>query len=105
MRIYLSIPVTGMDLKKQKEKADRIKFLLSKKGYEVVNPFDIYVGKNPGYFDYISYDIRALSECDAAFFCTGWQYSKGCRLEKAFCDIYGKKVKFETVEQPEIYYR
>lgn len=105
MKIFLSIPISGFNHKTQKDKADRIKLLLSKKGNEVVNPFDIYAGKNPSYFDHISYDLRALSDCDAVFFCNGWQNSKGCRLERSFCEIYGKKMLFESVEQPEIYYR
>lgn len=95
-RIYLSIPITGHDEKKQREKADRIKAYLSKQGYEVVNPFEIWIGRDCTYFDYISNDLRALADCQEAYFCIGWQNSKGCRLEHAFCDIYGIKIRFES---------
>lgn len=95
-KIYLSIPISGKDEKKQREKADLIKAKLSKEGYEVVNPFDIYSGEKPTYFDYIAHDIRALADCDTAYFCIGWEKSRGCQLERAFCDIYGKEKKFES---------
>ena len=96
--IYISIPITGHNEKKQREKADRIKAHLSKNGYEVVNPFDIYAGDHPDYFDHICHDLRALSDCDEAYFCLGWQNSKGCQLERQFCDIYGKVLRFESSE-------
>lgn len=97
-RIYISIPISGHDLTRQREKADRIKIKLSKDGYEVVNPFDIYSGDNPTYFDHICNDLRALADCDGAYFCIGWQNSKGCQIERSFCDIYGKFLKFESGE-------
>lgn len=88
-KIYISIPISGHDDKKQREKADLLKGRLSREGFRVVSPFDINAGKNPTYYDHICYDLRALSDCDAAYFCKGWEESRGCRLEKAFCDIYG----------------
>lgn len=105
MKIYISIPISNMDEKKQREKVDKIKMALSKHGYEAINPFEIYAGKNPSYFEKISYNILALSECDTVFFCKGWQDDQGCRFDRAFCDIYGRKMKFESVEPVEIYYR
>lgn len=105
MRIYISIPISNCDEKKQREKADKIKTMLSKKGFEVINPFDVYCGSSPTYFDYICCDLRELADCDAIFLCKDWQTSKGCKVERFFAETYGKKLMFETVEQPEIYYR
>lgn len=101
MKVYLSIPITGKDEKKQREKADKIKLALSKAGHEPVNPFDIMPGKkNPDWFDYMCSDLRELDKCDAIYLCKGWQQSKGCRLERFYAEEHGKRLMFEIVEQP-----
>lgn len=81
MKIYISIPISGLDFDTQREKADLIKAKLSREGHTVVSPFDIYAGKNPTYADYICYDLRAMMDCDAVCFCKGWESSCGCQIE------------------------
>lgn len=104
--IYISIPISGHDEKKQREKADRIKHLLSRKGWNAINPFDIYVGPDPTYGAYLGADVRMIIDhADAIFMCSGWQESKGCRIERFVAETMGKAVRFESVEQQEIYYR
>lgn len=93
MKIYISLPITGQE-EKAREKAEKVKAMLIKRGWEVVNPFEVYC-ENPTYFDYLACDIRAMADCDAVYFCEGWQHSKGCNLEKAFADIFEKKIIFE----------
>lgn len=106
MRIYISIPISNMDEQKQREKADLIKSALSKKGWEVCNPFDIIPAKeNPDWYDYMSADLRELSKCDAIYLCNGWNASKGCRLEMSYAVSLGLRTIFESVEPVEIYYR
>ena len=79
-KIYISLPISA-DPIKAREKADLIKAKLSREGYDVVSPFDVYAGKNPTYEDYICYDLRAMLDCDAILFCKGWEESCGCRIE------------------------
>ena len=79
-RIYISVPISGQE-QKAREKADLIKAKLSREGYDVVSPFDVYAGKKPTYEDYICYDLRAMLDCDAILFCEGWEASCGCRIE------------------------
>lgn len=83
-RIYISIPITGHDEARQRERADLIKARLSREGGHPVSPFEIYVGKNPTYADHICCDLRALADCDAILMCEGWQLSRGCRIERYF---------------------
>ena len=64
-KIYISLPITGLDINKCRERADKVKAALSRKGYNPVSPFDIYAGKNATYKDYICNDLRVLMECDA----------------------------------------
>lgn len=80
-KIYISLPISGLDIQKVREKADLIKAKLSREGYEVVSPFEVFAGKNPTYEDYICCDLRAMLDCDAIYFCKGWQLSCGCNIE------------------------
>ena len=79
-RIYISVPITGQE-QKAREKANLIKARLSREGYDVVNPFEVFAGKDPTYEDYICYDLRAMLGCDAIYFCKGWHGSLGCNIE------------------------
>ena len=80
-KIYISLPITGMNQQKVRERADLIKAKLSREGYEVVSPFDVYAGENPKYEDYICYDLLAMLGCDGIIFCKGWRFSCGCNIE------------------------
>ena len=100
-KIYISIPITGKDYKKQREHADEIARSLSRQGMEVVNPFNIFAGKNPTYEDYLAYDLRALMDCDAVFFCEGWEKSFGCSIEHDYvmrAIAFGKQMYSVTYE-------
>lgn len=105
MRIYISLPISNCDEKAQRDKADKIKMALSKKGHIAINPFEVYAGENPQYIDYLLADLRELDKCDAIYLCKGWQQSKGCQLEREFAELYRKRLMFESVEPVEIYYR
>lgn len=97
MKIYISIPISNLDLTTQRERADLVKSKLSREGHEVVSPFDIYAGKNPTYADYICYDLRAMMDCDAVYFCKGWHDSCGCIIEYGVASEFRKfgKKKFK----------
>ena len=103
MKIYISLPISGCEAE-AREKADKIKIALSKKGHKVVNPFEVYAGENPQYIDYLLADLRELDKCDAIYLCKGWQQSKGCQLEREFAELYRKHLMFESVEEPYIFY-
>lgn len=81
MDIYISLPITGEDTGKARERADLIKASLSREGHRAVTPFDIHAGKNPTYGDRLAFDLRAMLSCDAVFFCKGWEQSLGCNIE------------------------
>ena len=81
MKIYISIPISGLDQQKVRERADMIKARLSREGYTPVSPFEIYAGTHPTYADCIAADVRALVDCDAIYMCHGWRMSCGCTIE------------------------
>lgn len=105
MKIYISLPKEGRE-KEAREKADRVKTMLSKMGHQPVSPFEIYSGKNPTYGQYLGHDIAVLIDCcDAIFLCEGWHGSKGCQVEHKVAEVFGKKIIFEHREEPTCYYR
>lgn len=92
-KIYISLPIAGQE-KAAREKADRIKAELAGKGFEPISPFDIYAGKKPNYDDHLCHDLRAMMDCDAVFFCHGWEKSCGCGIENYTAlrmKAYGRK--------------
>ena len=100
-KIYISLPISGHE-KQAREKADQIKIALSKKGYNVVSPFDIYAGKNPKDEDHICYDLCAMMDCDVVYFCQDWDKSCGCGIEHDVVmrmKAYGKK-DFKVMYEP-----
>lgn len=79
-KIYISLPISGQE-QEAREHADLVKAKLSREGHKPVSPFDIYAGKNPTYEDHICCDLRATLDCDAIYFCKGWEQSCGCNIE------------------------
>lgn len=83
-RIFLSIP-TSEDPRRNREKADLLKGMLSRKGWDVVSPYEIYFGRNPTREDIIATRLRAMLDCDAVFICQ-FNSSLECDIEeKAAC--------------------
>lgn len=100
MRIYISIPISNLDEKKQREKADRVKTMLSKMGHKAINPFEIYAGKEATLGRQIGYDIAVLIDfADAIFLCKGWRKSKGCQVEAKVAEVYGKQIIYEERDE------
>lgn len=91
-KVYISLPISGRDLTRVRKEAEIIRGHLENAGYSAVTPFDVYAGPHPGYADYMASDIRLIFDCDAVCFAWDWQESKGCRLERAAAEIYGKKI-------------
>ena len=96
MKIYISLPITGNDIKKVEERCNAAKEKVKAKGYEPISPIDLCDGDySKPYSYYIGIDLQALLECDAVLFLDGYQNSKGCTLELAAAQIYGKVRLFE----------
>lgn len=93
MKVYISLPITGNEIK-ARQKADLTKAALSRKGFTPVSPFEVNAGKNPTYEDYICADLRVMLDCDAICFCEGWEKSLGCNIEHDVAmryKAYGRK--------------
>lgn len=95
-KVYISIPITGHDINKVKEKANEVKKHLTENGYDAITPFDVCDEKDKPYSYYMGKDIEALLECDVVYMCKGWTLSKGCISEHEIAHIYDKQVIYET---------
>ncbi len=104
MKVYISIPISGYDVGEVQEHADIVKSHLSRKGYTVISPFEIYAGKNPTYTDHILANLEKLFECDAVYICNSWRESKGCRIEHKVAEEFGKVFMYESVDDQESNY-
>ena len=93
-RIYISIPISGHDLEKVKEKVRKAKIWVSH-WYDAITPFDVCPEPDKPYSYSMGKDIEALLDCDAIYLCEGWQNSKGCMAEFEVARIYGKEIIFE----------
>jgi len=96
--VYISIPMRGLDLHRQRLIANEISIVLKSKGYAVINPFEVCETVDKDLLDTHYYaecmgkDIAELLKCDAVYFCTGWEKSNGCLLEFAAAKLYNKKI-------------
>lgn len=94
-KIYLSIPITGRDIKTVKAQAKAmVSAIHGKFMCQVINPLDVSEKyPNLTWEEYMAIDLMLLSECDGVCLCEGWKASKGCRLEEAFARTYGTPLK------------
>lgn len=101
MKIYISVPISGLDIETQRALSRSIADKVSKVGHTPVNPFDapeppMCFTEAEKYGHYMGEDMKMLLACDGIVFAPGWKNSKGCRLENAAAVLYDKKRYFST---------
>lgn len=81
MKVYISLPVTGV--KGYKERAEAIEKLLTEAGQTVINPVTICekLPEKTTHNEYMSICLPLVNMCDAIVFDEGWESSRGCNLE------------------------
>lgn len=94
-KVYISIPISGKDITEVNLIVNMVKKGLEINGCTPVTPFDASPDSKASYSEHMGRDIQALLECDAVYFCRGWQESKGCQAEYEVAKIYGKQMVFE----------
>ena len=102
MTVYISIPITGLDLYTQRTNAAEVAELISSHGHEPVNPFDspeppADLSERERYAYFMGEDIKQLLMCDAILMCAGWPFSKGCRMELSAA--YSQRLKIYYSEK------
>lgn len=82
-KIYLSMPITGYDVKERMQTAEKESKILSKlHECEVVTPFTaVPYDKNRSWEECMRLCIKAMLECTHIVFLKGWEKSRGCVAE------------------------
>ena len=96
LKMYLSFPITGRNIKDVKGYAKRIKKTWEDKGYEVITPFEVVPEDEKPYSYCMGKDIEAVLECDGIIMCEDWFMSKGCRTENYVAQVYGKMIRVDN---------
>ena len=104
MKVYISIPISWVDVGEVQQHADIVKGHLSRKGYTVISPFEIYAGKKPTSNEHIIANLKKMLECDAVYFCNGWCESRGCRIEHKVAEEFGMMFMYESINKQESNY-
>lgn len=96
MKLYLSGPISGHDLKERFEAFKKVEEKVKALGHEAVNPMVI----SPPELDYkdcMREDLKALLDCDGIVLMDGWQNSKGCIVEFYVASVCGIQVFKDTI--------
>lgn len=98
MKLYISIPISGRPIADAKYQAECIKAKLAPHGHECITPFDICPESGRSYAYYMGRDIEALlaDDIEGVVFGVGFHESKGCMLEHAAAQIYGKRIIYQS---------
>ena len=106
MKAMLSQPMAGKseeEIVATREKAIKV---LKEKGYEIVNTLFTDDWYNPEAMKergviqiplcFLTKSLNNMSLCNAAYFCKGWEKTRGCKLEHDVAVAYGVEVIYET---------
>ena len=96
IKIFISQPMTGRKddvVKKEREDIEEICRWKYGENIQILDTFiegwtekEEYTSKKPLWF--LGHCMEALSEADVVVYTSGWESSKGCRLEREACKIY-----------------
>lgn len=108
MKIYISLPISNCALATQYAIAQKTATQIRKLGHEPVNPFEtppppFEMSEKEQYAHYMGRDIENLLNCDAAYFCKGWQNSNGCRVENLAAYLNGLSLYYDISNIPQLY--
>lgn len=89
--IYLAGPISS-DLKEYKKKFDFWINHLTKKGHKVLHTTHLPIGLS--YKTYIDISLETLKHANIVLFQSGWEKSKGCRLEREYAKRLGISIQY-----------
>lgn len=102
---YICLPIAGRE-EDIFERAERAKQEIIILGYEPVSPLDLNKIGEEELKDhtvlaktawYMGRDIQTIIEhCDAIYCCEGWEYSKGCNVERECAKQYSREILYQV---------
>lgn len=107
MRIYISIPISGKDIRIQSSIADAIARKIETKGHTPLNPFTLsevpshITDEKEAYAYYIGEDMKLLLTADAILLVERtWPKSKGCSIEHHAATVMGLELFYDLDDIP-----
>ena len=98
-RVMISQPMAGKSEAEILDVRNRITQKLEAEGYEIVNSYFPDGLATPTVHHHSLYwlakSIEVMADCDAVYFCRGWNQHRGCRIEKEAAQSYGLDIMFE----------
>lgn len=105
MKAMLSQPMAGKTQEEIVATRERAVAALKERGYEIVNTLftdEWYSEKNMeerGVVNrplcFLAKSIENMSLCHVAYFCKGWEQTRGCRIEHDTAVAYGLTIIYE----------
>ena len=102
MKAMISQPMAGKTDKEIAATRDKAVAALESMGYEVVNTlftdewYSDEAMKERGVVQvplcFLAKSLENMSLCHAAYFCSGWEHARGCRIEHDAAMAYGVEV-------------
>lgn len=105
MKAMLSQPMAGKTKEEIISTRERAIAVLKERGYEIINTLftdewysqesmkERGVENRPLCF--LAKSLENMSLCHAAYFCKGWEETRGCRIEHEAAKAYGLKIIYE----------
>ena len=94
-KVYISGAIAHHDLEERRAAFGRAESLLRGEGYEPVNPFKNGLPADAHWRAHMRADIGLLLGCDYIYMLSGWELSKGAKLELDVASSCGIEVMFE----------
>lgn len=95
-RVYISGAIAHHDLTERKEAFGSAERFLLLKGFDPVNPFKNGLPDDAHWRKHMRADIALLLGCDCIYMLSGWELSKGAKLELDVASSCGIEVMFEN---------
>ena len=105
-KAMLSQPMAGKTKEEIESARKHAIAYLESKGYEVVNTLftdEWYSDENMAKrgvvnvpICFLAKSLENMSLCDVAYFCDGWEYARGCRIEHQVANAYHVEVIHES---------
>jgi hypothetical protein len=104
-KVMLSQPMAGKTEAEIEATRDRATKFLESKHYQVVNTLFTDEWYSPEAMRergveqiplcFLAKSLENMSLCHVAYFCKGWEYARGCRIEHAAAKAYGLEIIYE----------
>lgn len=96
MKIYISGKISGIE-KEAPALFESAELTIKQFGHEPVNPMKLNHNHDRSWHSYMKEDLKAMMDCDAVYFLSNWQDSKGAIIEHGLAAQLGLKLIYQNL--------